>query len=172
MPPSLILTQPITITPSTVTTVRSHAATYITASLQIPVHMHPFTLLLQLGSLYPPSTMPSLRIGLDLGTGFTRIAFQHLHSDKTIRTAEVENLLLPNSDNRETCGIKQVALYKDDGTLIWGKDVNDAVRSDSNLQKSQVGVLETPKRFSKDQNTGSSSKDHGDNYPTSCRGGT
>jgi hypothetical protein len=78
--------------------------------------------------------MPALRIGLDLGTAFTRIAFQHLYSDKTTRTAKVEDLLLPTSDNRETCGIKQVALYKGDGTLIWGKDVNDAVRSDSNLQ--------------------------------------
>jgi hypothetical protein len=84
--------------------------------------------------MYPPSTMLALRIGLDLGTAFTRIAFQHLHSDKTTRTAKVEDLVLPTSDNRETCGIKQVALYKGDGTLIWGKDVNDAVRSDSNLQ--------------------------------------
>jgi hypothetical protein len=78
--------------------------------------------------------MPSLRLGLGLGSGFTRIAVQHLHSDKTTRTAHVEELLLSNSDNRETCGIKSVALYKDDETLIWGKDVNNAVRVDSNLQ--------------------------------------
>lgn len=83
--------------------------------------------------------MPSLGVGLDLGTGNIGIAAQHLDGKETSKTAPIIAVTLKNTHDRETSEVKQTVVYRADETLVYGTDVKKALRVNPGLQD---GVME------------------------------
>lgn len=82
--------------------------------------------------------MDLLGVGIDLGTGYMGFVTQHLTGNMTSKTAPITTVFLDNKEVREKPDIKQIALYLDNGSLVYGKDVRKAIKANPDLQDSVI----------------------------------
>lgn len=77
-----------------------------------------------------------LRIGIDLGTGRTRVYYQYIHGKYTQESALIEAVKLKK---HQDAALQQIMILREDGSVIYGcHDVKEEIGKDPSLQDKAI----------------------------------
>jgi hypothetical protein len=70
----------------------------------------------------PASNLEELvRVGIDYGTGFLKLATQHIYPGRRQNAKDIFDVRLDNFNSAAAVAIEQIAIWPQNHSLIWGK---------------------------------------------------
>lgn len=74
-----------------------------------------------MSSLPPPEWQEYVRLGIDYGTGYLKLATQYIYPGRNDNATDIFDVFLDHHNSASSVAIEQVAIWPDGHRLIWGK---------------------------------------------------
>jgi hypothetical protein len=74
-----------------------------------------------MSSLPPSNPEEVVRLGVDYGTGFLKLATQYIYPGRRPNAKDIYDVRLDNFSSAAAVAIEQIAIWPQDEGLIWGK---------------------------------------------------